>query len=309
VPSKTNPRTRPGAARLGPTGDRATRRRAARRPTRPSLGKLGPWLAVGLVLVVLAGFVIAKLASSPPAPAGAATLAPAGVVRAVAGVPASVLDGVGTGSISNPPKRLPGGTPPLTGAGKPLIVYVGADYCPFCAAQRWALVQALSRFGTFSDLGATESGARDVFPLTQTFSFHGSSYRSSYVVFTAAETETNEIDPAGGYTKLETLTPLENRIMSAYDRPPYAPNPGAIPFVDIAGRFVVSGGSYDPAVLQGLTLEAIAAQLSDPSSRVAQGVDGSANVIVAAICEATGGKPGAVCSSPGVTKAKAGLGS
>jgi hypothetical protein len=61
-------------------------------------------------------------------------------------------------------------------AGKPLVVYIGAEYCPFCAAQRWPLVVALSRFGTFSGLSVTRSASEDVFPDTATLSFHSASY-------------------------------------------------------------------------------------------------------------------------------------
>jgi hypothetical protein len=29
------------------------------------------------------------------------------------------------------------------------VVFVGAEYCPYCASERWPLVMALSKFGTF----------------------------------------------------------------------------------------------------------------------------------------------------------------
>jgi hypothetical protein len=32
------------------------------------------------------------------------------------------------------------------------MLYIGAEYCPYCAAERWPLVMALSKFGTFSNL-------------------------------------------------------------------------------------------------------------------------------------------------------------
>jgi len=309
MPSKTNAPNRRGTNRPGAKGGRAARRRAARgAPTRSSLGRFGPWLAVGMVLVVVAVFVIAKVASSPPAPAKAATPAPADVVKSVTAVPASVLAAVGAGSVDNPPKALPAGAAPLTSAGQPLVVYMGAEYCPYCAAERWAMVQALSRFGSFSGLGTTESSAGDVYPSTPTFTFHGSTYRSPYLVFTPVETQSNQADPSGGYKTLETPTALESRLISTFDRSPYASTAGAIPFIDIGGRFIQSGASYDPGALQGLTLRQVAAQLSDPSSKAAQGVDGTANVLAAAICRATGGKPEAVCSSRAVTKAAAALG-
>ena len=38
----------------------------------------------------------------------------------------------------------------LTVNGTPEVLYMGADYCPFCAATRWGLVLALMRFGNFT---------------------------------------------------------------------------------------------------------------------------------------------------------------
>ena len=55
------------------------------------------------------------------------------MVAALTNVPASVLDQVGAGSVSNPPKAVRGEAV-LTDSGKPLILYVGAEYCPYCAA-------------------------------------------------------------------------------------------------------------------------------------------------------------------------------
>jgi hypothetical protein len=61
-------------------------------------------------------------------------------------------------------------------------------------------------------------------------------------------------------------------------------------------------------VLQGKTQAQIAAALSDPNSAIAKAVDGTANLITAAVCQLTNGQPGAVCQSSGVTTATAALG-
>ena len=82
---------------------------------------------------------------------------------------------------------------------------------------------------------------------------------------------------------------------------------GSFPFVDLGGKYMISGASYDPTVLQGLTHAQIAAALSDPDSPVAKSVDGTANVITAALCRLTGNQPGSVCASPGVTAATTAL--
>ena len=157
-----------------------------------------------------------------------------------------------------------------------MITYVGAEYCPFCAAERWALAVALSRFGTFSNLSGTHSSDTDEFPDTQTLSFYGSSYSSPYVDFQPVEEATNR--PAGaGYQTLQTPTAAQSALVAKYDPQ------GSIPFLDIANRYVVTGSSFSPQVLQGLSRSQIAADLSDPNSAVAQAIDGTANDITAAI--------------------------
>jgi hypothetical protein len=50
-------------------------------------------------------------------------------------------------------------------------------------------------------------------------------------------------------------------------------------------------------VLQGLTWAQIAADLHDPSSAVAKGALGSANMFTAAICKITGNAPASVCTA------------
>ncbi len=68
--------------------------------------------------------------------------------------------------------------------------------------------------------------------------------------------------------------------------PPYVNSvdqSGAVPFLDIGNRYILAGAQYNPQVLAGLSAAQIASQLSNPSSPVARAIDGSANVIIAAI--------------------------
>ncbi len=189
----------------------------------------------------------------------------------------------------------------LSAGGKPSVLYVGAEYCPYCAAERWAMVQALSRFGTFHNLGATHSAARDVFPNTPTFSFHGASYTSDYLAFTGKEIESNQVQ-GSGYAPLDTLTSSENAVFTRYSQN------GGFPFVYLAGRYVVNGVQYDPTVLQGMSMTQIADALRDPASPVAKAVDGTANALTAALCNLTGGRPGTVCGNPAVAALRSQLG-
>jgi hypothetical protein len=291
------------AARERAAALRAAQARAARR--RRVLLAAG---ATGLVLVLVVGLVVAKVAgvggddassAAPSQPRAAAH----DVVRAVTSVPPATLDAVGTGGVKVAPSRIE--APALTDGGKPKVLYVGAEYCPFCAAQRWPVVVALSRFGTWTGLGATSSATDDAFPGTQTLSFHGASYASDYLAFTGVETSTNEVVD-GRYAPLDELAAPDQRTFDTYDRPPYVEgSAGSIPFLDIGGRYVAAGASVDPGLLAGRSRAAIAAALADPDDTVAQAVDGSANVLTAALCDVTGQQPASVCTSAGVTTAAA----
>ncbi|HEY8112106.1 MAG TPA: hypothetical protein VII16_04475, partial [Actinomycetes bacterium] len=67
--------------------------------------------------------------------------------------------------------------------------------------------------------------------------------------------------------------------------------------------YVLSGASFSPQVLSGMTQEQVAAALSDPASPVAKAVDGAANALTAAICNVTKGSPAGVCDAAGVRAA------
>jgi uncharacterized protein DUF929 len=272
----------------------AMHQRPARRGSRPL------WLAIGglvVVAAVTAGMVAAYAARSPAADTGhARNDAPPAVVRDAATVPLGAFDaiGAGGGAVSTP-SRVDGA--PLRINGKPGVVYVGAEYCPYCAAERWAVVAALSRFGRFSGLGATHSASADVYPDTPTFSFHGASYASPYLTFQGFETHSNRRQ-GSSYAPLDAPSPLAADLVGRYDGAS-----GSIPFIDIGNRYIVSGASYDPSVLSGLSMSQIASEMRDPQSPVARSVLGTANDLSAAVCSITGNRPADVCSSSGVLAA------
>jgi thiol-disulfide isomerase/thioredoxin len=260
-------------------------------------------IPVGLVLAVIATMVVIKATGGSASPSsshlssagtnqsgqtGATTLS--STVAADLSVPAASLDAVGSPSGDSLPTVISGSTVLKDGDGKPIVTYVGAEYCPYCAAERWAMAVALSRFGTFTNLSATHSASNDVYPNTQTLSFYGSSYSSPYIDFQPVEEATNQV-VNGSYQTLQTPTAAQTALLTKYD------SAGSIPFLDIANKYVVTGSSYSPQVLQGLTRNQIAAQLSDPSSAVAQAIDGTANDITAAISNVTGNQPSSVGNS------------
>jgi thiol-disulfide isomerase/thioredoxin len=193
---------------------------------------------------------------------------------------------------------------PLTSGGKPEVLYIGAEYCPYCAAERWAMVVALSRFGTFSGLATTHSAAKDGAgnaepnPNTPTWTFVNTKYSSSDVSFTGVEMETNVPNGSNGYTTLQTPTSAEEALINKWDTAPYIPSTdaGSIPFVDIGNKYMISGASYNGQILGGKTYPEIAAAMKDPSSSIAQGVDGTANYITAALCKVTNNQSTSACT-------------
>ncbi|MCI2976405.1 MAG: DUF929 domain-containing protein [Ferrimicrobium sp.] len=261
----------------------------------------GP-LAVGVVVVVIVAIVVAFLftrksnqSASTPTSAVLGSAVPSDVLARVTNIPESVLTKVGVDpSIVSTPQVIKGGKP-LVANGKPELLYVGAEFCPYCAAERWAIVGALSKFGTFKGLELMESSSTDVYPNTNTFSFLNATYTSKYLTLVTREIETRTHAP------LQTLTTKENALLNLYDVPPYVPSTsydGSIPFVDFANKFVIDGASYSPQILAGLNWQTIAATLSDPTSPVAKGIDGTVNEITAGVCTMTNNHPGSVCKTP-----------
>jgi hypothetical protein len=289
----------------------AAQREAQRRAERRKRMLLAGGSIVVVVAVVLT-FVILKLNNKPSASSGASN-GPTGaaltaVVDKVTSVPASTLDAVGNGggAVTGKPTTISGS--PLTENGKPEMLYMGAEYCPFCAAERWAMIVALSRFGTFKGLATIHSAARDgagsaePFPNTPTFTFAHATYTSPYLTFTPVELNTNIPDPSNGaYTTLQTPTAAQQALMTKWDNQPYIPSSepaGSIPFIYFGGKSMIVGTSQSQNnALSGLDWNQIAADLHNPNSDVAKAEDAEANYITAAICQMTGNQPASACTS------------
>ena len=294
-------RTRAGSpqksAREKVAAGRAAARRAERR-RRVFLASGGIALVVVLALVLI----VVKPGQSPALSKAGASTGTAAQDLAVSGqvtsVPAATFNAVGTGTAAGL-TTITG--PALTAGGKPEVLYMGGEYCPYCAAERWALAAALSRFGTFTGLSLIHSSPTDTYPSTPTLSFYKSGYTSTYVAFTPVEWygEAEDASTPFGHAYLQQPTAAEEALFSTYAN-------GSIPFVDI-GNHYLTGAQYIPSDLQGMTWAQVAAAMRTPSSTVAKDIDGAANVITAAICTITHGQPGGVCSSAGVTAAASSL--
>ncbi len=253
------------------------------------------YLAIAAVIIIVVAVLFSS--SAPSSNSGGALSAsdnkPVSTsVMAMLHVSNSVSDAVGQGLVLKQymPQQVNGTA--LTLNGKPEVLYVGADYCPYCALERWGLIVALMRFGNFSSLHYMTSSAVDSYANTPTFTFYNSSYSSSYISFVGLEEFTNYINSSTNYYQvLEKPDASEQALASKYD------TSGGIPFIDFANKGIQQGSSYpDPTILDSMNWSRIAGQLNTTSSVQSQVIVGTADVFTAQICMLTNNTPSSVCS-------------
>lgn len=244
------------------------------------------------VVVVVVAVVLGVVISNRPADAPAASSGGAGAsaLATLQKLPATLFDKAPAPSPAQAPAKLQGGTA-LTQDGKPKVLYIGAEYCPFCAMERWALIGALSRFGTFTGITETTSSSTDVHPNTPTFSFKDAKFTSDVVAFQAIETQDREGKP------LQTLDGENLALFQKF-------NPGGgIPWITYGGTTATDGATVDANAFEGKTYDQIIAGIQDPTSDIGKTVTPAINMITAQICEQTKGQPADVCTSQGVQSA------
>jgi hypothetical protein len=254
-----------------------------------------PWAMAAVVvalLVVVGGFLVwgNVFQQAPQKPRNDAQ-----IIRQVTHVSPGVYDQVPPQSLTL--HKIPGASVTKSPDGKVEFLYMGAEFCPYCAAERWSIIAALSRFGTFSGLQLTTSaGAPEAYPNTPTFSFRNEKYTSDAVTFTSVELTDRD------HNTLQTPTPQEQATMNQLD------STGSIPFMVVGGQYTnTAGPGYQVDVLQGQSWSDIAGNLSNPSAASTKAILGEANMLTAAICETNGGTPSNVCQSTAVKKAEAKL--
>ncbi|GGM98712.1 hypothetical protein GCM10009721_27070 [Terrabacter tumescens] len=242
------------------------------------------------VVVVIIAVVVGVVISNRPKDAPAAASGGAAALATLEKLPATLFDKAPAPSPAQAPTKLQGGTA-LTQDGKPKVLYIGAEYCPFCAMERWALIGALSRFGTFTGVTETTSSSTDVHPNTPTFSFKDAKFTSDVVAFQAIETQDREGKP------LQTLDGENLALFQKF-------NPGGgIPWVTYGGTHATDGATVEANAFEGKTYDQIIAGIQDPTSDIGKTVTPAINMITAQICSQTDGKPANVCTSQGVQSA------
>jgi hypothetical protein len=275
------------------------------------------YVAFGVIIVAIAllgTLVLVRDNYSPPSSPTTETFnaAPPSLVNTVASVPASVYDAVGVSSPNSPVTPLQStakdGEAPMWmarvngGAAEPVVFFYGAEFAPYAAAERWPLVLALSRFGTFQRLGVVQSSTTTAFADISTFTFYGTYYTSKYVILEPVE-RYGSLNPTGArYLPLQTPSARQRKAVANY-----ASSATTFPLVDVGNRWVLNGAGFTPSVLMGLSQDQIAGDLSSTASPLTQAVISAANEITASICAVDGQKPGTVCLSRGVLAADAAL--
>lgn len=250
--------------------------------------------SVAVVLALVVVVIVVNLTRSPAA-STPATADPA-IAREITTVPMAAYDVVGTGTAGG--LKAITGQPELAVGGKPELLYMGGEFCPWCAAERWVIAAAVSRFGTLTGLHFIHSSPLDAYPSTPTLTFVSARYTSKYLEFVPVEWYGEKPDSATPFLHVYLQHPtLQQESLFARNAG------GSIPFVDIGNRYVLPHAQYLPSALAGLTWAQVAAEMRNPASRISKDIDGAANKITAAICQLTRNQPADVCTSAGVTTA------
>jgi len=239
-------------------------------------------MAIVVVALVIVGYLIAQSFNDPYTSYIGRPVSQT-IFQGLAGFSGQHLAAVGSGS-AQAPANISGGA--LENGGKPEILYIGGEYCPYCAVTRWSMIIALSRFGNFSGVEYMLSTSSDVNPNTPTFTFANSSYSSSYISLVTVE----HYDRSENV--FQPLTANESSLFSQYDQS------GGIPFIDFANQYLVTGvkAGLSTLDLAGMNWTQVENQLNTPGSQAAQAIVGEANFLISAICAIDGQQPSSVCS-------------
>ena len=167
-------------------------------------------------------------------------------------------------------------------SGKLFVFFMGAEYCPYCAAERWAIVRSLQKFGQWDGLKQTISAARDEpFLNLPTYDFTQATYTSPHIEFLSREIKDRDFRP------LQKLLKSEEKLVHKF-------NPEKeIPFLLVGGRFTQIGSGFTPKIFIGHTFRQTETELKKVESEIRKTIDDEANIISALLC--ISGLPSEVC--------------
>lgn len=249
------------------------------------------------ILLFVAAFLAAAATADATAVRDGSSPAPAQIARLLTKVPDRTLNRVRAGGIPGPTVTKLHGARRMS-HGKPELLVSSIAWCPRCAANSGALAVALERFGTLTGLRVVNTGtyycttlrASPCYPHSHGLSFLTERFRSRYLSFTDVVLQSVSGRP------VESLTADQSRAISSF-------TPPVIPAIDVGGVYGLLDAGYSPAALAGKSWLPIARSLPAGSGPTGRPIDGTANLLTAALCKATHGHPAAVCSSPRVPTA------
>ena len=144
---------------------------------------------------------------------------------------------------------------PLLKNNKHLIFFLVVGYCPFCAAERWAIVESLKKFGTWNNLKMDKSAeSEEKYVNIPTFNFSKATYDSKELEFRGVEIADRYFE------NLQDLTDYDKELLENY-------NPDQIiPFLLIDGQFMQIGSGIKPEKLQNMEHEQILREINNEQS-------------------------------------------
>ena len=174
-------------------------------------------------------------------------------------------------------------------SGKLFVFFMGAEYCPYCAAERWAIVRSLQKFGQWDGLKQTISAARDEpFLNLPTYDFTQATYTSPHIEFLSREIKDRDFRP------LQKLLKSEEKLVQKF-------NPEKeIPFLLVGGRFTQIGSGFTPKIFIGHTFRQTETELKKIESEIRKTIDDEANIISALLC--ISGLPPELCKETAIAE-------
>ena len=172
--------------------------------------------------------------------------------------------------------------------GRSLVYFMGAGFCPFCAAERWAIVKALEQFGSWEGLAEDKSAGHDEKYLNvPTFSLARAKYSSGMIEFAGKETADRNFEP------LQELDDDDYEVLDMY-------NPDQmIPFLLIDGQYMQVGAGFSPELIQNMSHQQVHKEIDSPNSTIGKAIRAEIDNIAALVCKSVASKAD-VCNSESV---------
>lgn len=181
---------------------------------------------------------------------------------------------------------------------KHTLLFIGAGFCPYCAAMRWPVALTLLRFGQLDRLTLTRSSAHDVDPNTPTFGFRQARFTAS-----RNSLDFRSLELMNRQRQIDQIpTPAERALMQWLDRPPYTRFANGIPMIVVGDRMVLLGAPVPPALFKGTDWHQVITVLSSGHGPLWKAVMAETNALTKAVCAITGEQPSRICKAPAVVQ-------